>query len=161
MDGEASHLSACCIAMMARHKLHASRGCIGSAYEDMNFIARSWLCATINESINIQLKRKDTSNEPLYLADVSKASISIGEDDFVLLCGRGVFCLYGGTTSEARLSSKSNPLPKISTIDLVMSEARLRIQCLHAFLRPLSFPRAPILRPPRSCLLRNILMRVD
>ncbi|KAK0214627.1 hypothetical protein EDD85DRAFT_1003714 [Armillaria nabsnona] len=88
MNGETSLLSTCCIATMARHKLHASRGCTGSAYEDMKFIARSWLCATVNKSINIQLGRKDTSNEPLYLADVSKASISIGEDDFVSLCGR-------------------------------------------------------------------------
>ncbi|KAK0438375.1 hypothetical protein EV421DRAFT_962362 [Armillaria borealis] len=163
MDGETGLLSACCIAMMARHKLHASRGCTRSAYKDMKFIVRSWFCATINESINSQLGRKDTSNEPLYIADISKASISIGEEDFVLLCGRGnhgVFCLYGGTTSEACLYSKLSPLPKISTIDLVVSEARFRIQCLHAFLRPLSFPHAPILRPPKPCLLRNLLMSV-
>ncbi len=45
-----------------------------------------------------QLARKDTSNEPFYLADVSKTSISIGEENFVLLCRRdnhGTFRVCG------------------------------------------------------------------
>ncbi|KAK0230103.1 hypothetical protein IW262DRAFT_1336473 [Armillaria fumosa] len=169
------------MAMMARHKLHASRGCTGSAHEGMEFIARSWLCIImINESINIQFGRKDAFNERLYLVDFSKVLISIGEDDFVLLCGRGNHSTFRACLSswfELTLCSNKcflsteelraklaciliSLLPEISTIGPVMREARLRRQCLHAFMRPSSFPHPPMLCSPKLCSLRSLLMNV-
>ncbi len=55
-------------------------------------------------------------------------------------------------TSEARLYSNPNPFPRTSTIDLVVREARLRIQCLHAFMRRChSLMHQCLVPPDRVC----------
>ncbi len=97
-------------------------------------------------------------HEPLYLVDVSKVSISIGEDlsycageittvRFVSACllglswhlaAIGVFCL--GNTSKARLYSKSSPLPKTMT-DLVVREACSEYSVYALSYTPLSLPQ--------------------
>ncbi len=115
-----------------------------------------------------------------HFKGIDQASISICEDVFILAYSKDIHCTYpiylsswlnltlhsnrcfnGGTMSEARLSSEASPLPKTATIDLVMREARLWMQCPYAFLRLLSFPQCTNTPSTHAMLATIPLMSMD
>lgn len=91
----------------------------------------------VDRYLNLRpLGRKDTFNELLYVADVLKASIRIGEDDFALSCWKDIHRMYHiYLTSGLDLTLRSNRKRKECTNSELMLDA-LPFSICQLFPRP-------------------------